>query len=290
MQAWKLTETGPFSKDRIQLTDAPVPDPEPDEVRIEVLACGVCHTDLHVIEADVEPGKEHLTPGHQVVGRVDTINGPTDRFQPGDRVGVPWLHRTCGSCTDCEAGRENLCRQAEFTGCDVDGGFAPYMTAPIDFTHPIPGALDPARTAPLLCGGVVGYRALRLSEVEGDQRLGLYGFGSSASMVIQVARDMGCECYVFTRSRHHMELAEELGAVWTGRAEDDPGVRMHSSILFAPAGRLVPEALDQLRQGGTLAIAGIYLSPLPEMDYEVTGQRSVVMCETGTIQRIQLKA
>ncbi len=268
MKAWKLVETGPFAEDRIRLKNEPVPDPKEDQVRIDVLACGVCHTDLHVIEEDVEPAKIPLTLGHQVVGRVDDVSGCTDRFEEGDHVGVPWLHRTCGACTDCRAGRENLCKEALFTGCDVDGGFASYMIAPIEFTHPVPDPLEPVQTAPLLCGGVVGYRAFRLSEVEEGERLGLYGFGSSASMVIQAARYIGCECYVFTRSEHHRELARELGAVWTGRAEDDPGVRMHSSILFAPAGRLVPEALDQLRQGGTLAIAGIYLSPIPEMDYE----------------------
>ncbi len=268
MEAWILHEPGPFAKDRLHLEDIQEPEPEEGEVLLAVETCGMCHTDLHVIEEDIEAGKLPLIPGHQITGRIREINGETSTVSVGDRVGIPWLHWTCGECEDCRNGNENLCRNARFTGCDTDGGFAEKTTAPIDFVHPMPEEVDPVQAAPLLCGGVVGYRAFRLSEAKEGDRLGLYGFGSSASMVIQAAIHHGCECYVFTRSKHHMELAEELGAVWTGKAEDDPGVKMNSSILFAPAGHLVPEALDQLRQGGTLAIAGIYLSPIPEMDYE----------------------
>lgn len=268
MKAFLLEETGSFSRDRLRKVEGPRPEPSEGEALIQVKACGVCHTDLHLIEGDIVPGTCPVIPGHQVVGRIVRLNGSREDISEGDRVGVPWLHRTCGTCRDCRNGRENLCRDADFTGCDEDGGYAEYMTAPLDFIHPIPDDLGTRETPPLLCGGAVGYRAYRLSEAEPGDRLGLYGFGSSASMVIQAAVDHGNECYVFTRSRKHMELAEDLGAAWTGRAEEDPGVEMHSSILFAPAGPLVLRSLEQLRQGGTLAIAGIYLSPIPEMDYE----------------------
>lgn len=268
MKAWQLIEKGPFTPDRLETREVNRPEPEENEILIKVHTCGICHTDLHVIEADIESRSLPLTLGHQVVGEVIQINGSSDDYEIGDRVGVPWLYHTCGNCPDCRNGRENLCRNALFTGCDVHGGFAEYMTVPISFAHPVPQGIDPVQAAPLLCGGVVGYRALQLSEATSGDRVGLYGFGSSASMVIQAAIHKGCECYVFTRSERHMELAESLGAVWTGRAEEDPGVKMNRSILFAPAGSLVPPALNRLRQGGTLAIAGIYLSPIPELDYE----------------------
>ncbi len=268
MKAWRLHGKGNFKPDLLRKEQVNRPEPDTDEILLKVRTCGICHTDLHVIEGDIKSRDLPLILGHQVVGEVVQTPHDTERHKPGDRVGVPWLYYTCGTCEDCRNERENLCRNALFTGCDRNGGFAEYMTVPAAFAHPIPDSLDALAAAPLLCGGVVGFRAFRLSEASSGDRLGLYGFGSSASMVIQAARYRGCECYVFTRSKHHMELAESLGAVWTGRAEEDPGVQMNSSILFAPAGSLVPEALDQLRQGGTLAIAGIYLSPIPEMEYQ----------------------
>jgi propanol-preferring alcohol dehydrogenase len=289
MKAWQLIEKGRFRPDRLDLREVDRPVPDDDELLIKVHACGICHTDLHVIEADIDSRPLPLTLGHQVVGEVARANGDSSQFEVGDRVGVPWLHQTCGTCPDCRNDRENLCRNAVFTGCDTHGGFAEFMTVPAPFAHPVPDGLDPVQAAPLLCGGVVGYRALRLSNATSGDRLGLYGFGSSASIVIQAAIHKGCECYVFTRSEDHMELAESLGAVWTGRAQEDPGAQMNSSILFAPAGSLVPPALDQLRQGGTLAIAGIYLSPIPELDYEqhLYRERTVKSVTASTRQDVR---
>jgi propanol-preferring alcohol dehydrogenase len=187
----------------------------------------------------------------------------------GQRVGVPWLYRTCGECEFCERGLENLCEDAQFTGLHVDGGYAEAMVVPQDFAYPIPEDFSNVQAAPLLCAGIIGYRALRLSEVEPGQRLGLYGFGGSAHVTIQVANHWGCEVYVFTRSEGHRRLARKLGAVGVGGAEDDPPEKMHSSIIFAPAGWLVPEALRVLDRGGTLALAGVTMTPIPELNYDL---------------------
>jgi len=191
-----------------------------------------------------------------------------DRFEIGQRVGVPWLYRTCGRCEFCQRGLENLCREARFTGLHADGGYAEAMVVHQDFAYLLPDGYSDVQAAPLLCAGIIGYRALRLSGVEPGQRLGMYGFGASAHVTIQVARHRGCEVYVFTRSEGHRRLARELGAVWVGGAEDDPGVKLHGSIIFAPAGHLVPEALRVLERGGTLALAGVTMTPIPELDYD----------------------
>ncbi|MEE9616487.1 MAG: zinc-binding alcohol dehydrogenase family protein [Anaerolineae bacterium] len=223
-------------------------------------------------------------PGHQVVGLVEA-QGPAlsacpergrreaegegaTRFTPGQRVGVPWLYRTCGTCEFCQRGLENLCQDARFTGLHADGGYAEAMVVHQDFAYPIPEGFSDIAAAPLLCAGIIGYRALRLSEIQPGQRLGLYGFGGSAHVTIQVARHWGCEVYVFTRSEGHRQLARELGAVWVGGAEDTPPAKMHSSIIFAPAGGLVPEALRVLERGGTLSLAGVTMTPIPELNYD----------------------
>jgi propanol-preferring alcohol dehydrogenase len=233
-----------------------------------VRACGVCHTDLHTVEGDLALPKLPLVPGHQVVGTVEARGKGATRFALGDRLGVPWLYHTCGRCEFCKRGLENLCANAQFTGLHVDGGYAEAMTVSQEFAYPIPEGFSDAEAAPLLCAGIIGYRALRLSEIRPGQRLGLYGFGGSAHVTIQVARHWGCQVYVFTRSQGHRRLARELGAVWVGGAEDTPPARMHSSILFAPAGGLVPQALDSLERGGTLALAGLTMTPIPELDYD----------------------
>jgi propanol-preferring alcohol dehydrogenase len=203
-----------------------------------------------------------------VVGEVEEAGEGATRFRAGDRVGVIWLHETCGECEHCRAGNENLCRRARFTGFHADGGYAEYLTAPEEFVYPIPGQLDAAATAPLLCAGVIGYRALRLCGAEVGGRVGLYGFGASAHIAIQVARHWGCEVAVMSRSREHRELAESLGAAWTGSVEDELPWKLDGAVMFAPAGALVPPALAHLDRGGTLALAGIYMSEIPPLDYE----------------------
>jgi propanol-preferring alcohol dehydrogenase len=269
MKAMLLSTAAPIGDSPLKLANLPIPDPGSDQIRIRVLVCGVCHTDLHTIEGELALPRLPLVPGHQIVGIVDAVGKEVTRFQIGDRVGVPWLHEACGICDYCKRGDENLCKSAHFTGLHVDGGYAEYTLAPADFAFPIPVVFSDAEASPLLCAGIIGYRALRLSEIQPGQRLGLYGFGASAHIAIQIARHWGCEVYVFTRTESHRNLARELGAVWVGEALDDPGVRLQSSITFAPAGWIVPEALRVLDKGGTLAINAIHMSPIPAMSYDL---------------------
>ncbi len=269
MKAMVLSASAPIESSPLILSELPKPDPGPGQIRIRVRVCGVCHTDLHTVEGELELPKLPLVPGHQIVGVVDALGEGVTRFQVGDRVGVPWLHQACGVCDYCLRGDENLCESAQFTGLHVDGGYADYTLAPAPFAYPIPGVFSDAEASPLLCAGIIGYRSLRLSEIQPGQRLGLYGFGASAHIAIQVARHWDCQVYVFTRTESHRQLARELGAAWVGDARDDPGVRLHSSITFAPAGWIVPEALRVLDKGGTLAINAIHMSPIPEMPYHL---------------------
>ncbi len=268
MRAMLLPRPRPAEERPLELADLPLPQPGPGQVRIRVRACGVCHTDLHTVEGDLALPKLPLVPGHQIVGVVEERGEGADRFEVGQRVGVPWLYHTCGACEFCRRGLENLCTEARFTGLHADGGYAEAMVAHQDFAYPLPEGFPDVAAAPLLCAGIIGYRALRLSGVEPGQRLGMYGFGGSAHITIQVARHWGCEVYVFTRSESHRRHALELGAAWVGGAEEDPGVRLHGSIIFAPAGKLVPEALRVLERGGTLALAGVTMTPIPELDYD----------------------
>lgn len=267
MKAMQLQQTAEIDNAPLEMVELDTPQPGPGQVRLKIHACGVCHTDLHIVEGDLELPRLPTVPGHQIVGTVDSVGQGVTLHQPGDRLGVPWLYETCGRCRYCRAGKENLCENIRFTGMHVDGGFAEYMVVDEKFAYPIPATFSDVEAAPLLCAGVVGYRSLRLSRVQPGQRLGLYGFGASAHIIIQIARHWDCEVFVFTRSEHHRELARSLGAVWAGGAEDDPGALMDSSIIFAPAGRLVPEALRLLDRGGTLALGGIHMSPIPEMPY-----------------------
>jgi propanol-preferring alcohol dehydrogenase len=203
-----------------------------------------------------------------VIGVVETLGPETERFKPGDRIGIPWLYRTCGKCQACRSGSENLCQEAQFTGYHVDGGYAEYLVAPEPFVYKIPEAYRDAEAAPLLCAGIIGYRAVRMSGLMPGETVGFFGFGASAHIVIQIARHWNCKVYVFSRTEAHRKLAETLGAVWTGTAEQNPPTFLDRAILFAPAGRLVLDALRNLRKGGTLAIAAIYLDKIPEMDYQ----------------------
>ncbi|MDY6877201.1 MAG: zinc-dependent alcohol dehydrogenase family protein [Chloroflexota bacterium] len=268
MRAMLLHEPKPAEERPLELANLPLPEPGPGDIRLRVRVCGVCRTDLHTVEGDLPLLELPLVPGHQVVGLVEARGEGATRFTPGQRVGVPWLYRTCGKCEFCQRGLENLCQDARFTGLHADGGYAEAMVVPEDFAYPIPEGFSDIAAAPLLCAGIIGYRALRLSEIQPGQRLGLYGFGGSAHVTIQVARHWGCEVYVFTRSEGHRQLARELGAVWVGGAEETPPAKMHGSIIFAPAGGLVPEALRVLERGSTLSLAGVTMTPIPELDYD----------------------
>jgi propanol-preferring alcohol dehydrogenase len=258
------------------MVDLPAPEPAPGQIRLRVRTCGVCHTDLHLVEGEIPTPKLPVIPGHQIIGRVEALGEGVGRFAVGDRVGVPWLYSTCGQCDYCQRGLENLCDEARFTGQHANGGFAETMVVPADFAYTIPVGFPDDQAAPLLCAGIIGYRSLRLSEIEPGGRLGLYGFGASAHVTIQVARHWGCEVYAFTRSAEHRRHALALGATWVGRAQDTPPTRLDGAITFAPAGWLVPEALRVLRKGGTLAINAIHMSPIPEMPYTLLyGERTV---------------
>ncbi|MBE7468460.1 MAG: alcohol dehydrogenase [Anaerolineae bacterium] len=269
MKVMQLHQPAPIGTSPLRAVEVDPPQPGPGQVRLKIQTCGVCHTDLHLVEGDLSLPRLPTVPGHQVVGVVDMVGESVTLHQPGDRLGVPWLYQTCGRCRFCRTNRENLCEQIRFTGLHANGGFAEYMLADEKFAYPIPPIFSDVEAAPLLCAGVVGYRSLRLSRVKPGQRLGLYGFGASAHLVLQVACHWGCEVFVFTRKEHHRQLARSLGAVWAGGAEDDPGVVMDSSIIFAPAGGLVPLALQRLDRGGTLALGGIHMSPIPEMPYDL---------------------
>jgi propanol-preferring alcohol dehydrogenase len=236
------------------------------EVLVQVEACGVCRTDLHVVEGELPEAKRPIVPGHQVVGRVVERSTSVERFERGDRVGIAWLRYTDGTCPYCRRGSENLCPAARFTGYHADGGYAEFAAVREDFAYLVPAGVEPLHAAPLLCAGIIGYRALKRSEVRPGERLGIYGFGASAHVTIQVALYRGCEVYVTTRGERHRALAREMGATWVG--EGAPPVKLNSAIIFAPAGELVPAALEALDRGGTLAVAGIYMSQIPPLDYE----------------------
>ena len=275
-----LESAKPAEHAPLQLRQVPAPEPGAGEIRVRVTCCGLCHTDLHTVEGDLPLPKLPLVPGHQIVGVVDALGAGARRFREGERVGIPWLHQTCGKCDYCRRGKENLCDRAQFTGYHVDGGYAESAVVGEEFACAIPSAFDDTHAAPLLCAGIVGYRSLRLSGARPGQRLGLYGFGASAHIVLQCARHLGCEVWVFTRSHEHQELARKLGAAWVGAASAKeeaaaPG-QLDSAIIFAPAGALVPAALAALRKGGTLALAGITMSPIPQLDYASLYQERVV--------------
>lgn len=267
MKAMQLISPGPVEHSPLTLKELARPTPGRGEVLLRVRACAVCHTDLHIAEGELPPKRIPVIPGHQIVGVVESAGADSGNHLPGDRVGLPWLYSTDGSCEYCIGGQENLCSNARFTGYDVDGGFAEFVIASDHFVYPIPKHFTDVDAAPLLCAGIVGYRALRRSGIRPGERLGLFGFGASAHIVLQIARHRGCEVYVFSRGDHHRKLAEELGATWTGSSDDVPPHLLHSAISFAPSGELVPRALAVLRKGGTLALAGITMSPIPSLEY-----------------------
>lgn len=268
MKAWVLRKPDSIEKNPIKLENLPVPEPLPGEVVLEVTACGVCHTDLHAVEGDIPLPLLPLVPGHQVVGRVVETGTGTKAFKVGDRAGLPWLYGSCGVCPYCKRGAENLCSNAQFTGLTRNGGYAEYIVGRVEYLYKIPKMFDDLHAAPLLCAGVIGFRALRTTGVKGGGRLGLFGFGSSAHITLQVAVNMGIKCYVFSRSPERREHALRLGAAWAGGTADAPPVKLDGAISFSPAGAVVPPAMERLDKGGTLAVAGIYVDRLPEMDYQ----------------------
>lgn len=247
--------------------DLPEPAPGPGEVLVRVAACGVCRTDLHVVEGELPPRLSPVIPGHQVAGTVER-NGPgAARFAPGARVGVPWLHRTDGTCEFCRGGRENLCEHAQFTGWTANGGYAEFVTAPEDFVYALPEGFPDLHVAPLLCAGIIGFRTLRVSGVQPGGSLAMYGFGAAAHVAIQVARHWNIEVYAVTRHPRHQQLARDLGAVWAGGSDDPPPAPVDAALIFAPAGELVIGALKAVKRGGTVALGGIHMSPIPQFDY-----------------------
>ena len=288
MKALLLKKPASIEQSPLEVAELPVPEPGPQETLLRVQVCGLCHTDLHTVEGDLSLPKLPIVPGHQIVGLVQEVGKEVGWPRPGDQVGVGWLNWACGRCSFCRSGRENLCPEGRFTGYHVDGGYAQYAVVPHGFVYPIPQGFSKEQAAPLLCGGVIGYRALRLSEVQPGEVLGLYGFGASAHIVIQVALHWGCRVFVFTRSADHQELARRMGAEWVGQAQDKAPKELDSAIIFAPAGGLVPLALEALKRGGTLALAGITMSPIPEMPYELLyGERTVRSVANATRQDAQ---
>ena len=263
-----LSHPAPIESAPLTLSEVTDPQPGTHEIRVRVSVCGICRTDLHVVEGDLPAQRGHVIPGHQVVGTVDALGSDCRRWHLGDRVGIAWLRTTCGVCERCCRGDENLCESARFTGYHADGGYAEHAIVHEDFAYALPAGISDAETAPLLCAGIIGYRALRRANIRPGCRLGLYGFGASAHVAIQVARHLGCRIFVMTRDRKHQHLAATLGAEWTGGADTTPPVKLDSAVLFAPVGHLVLPALEALDRGGTLALAGIYLTQIPPLDYE----------------------
>ncbi len=284
MKAMVLGRAAPVEEKPLTREDRQEAVPGPDEVSIAIEACAVCRTDVHIAEGEV-PARLPIVPGHQAAGRIARVGARVEGFQEGDRVGVGWMASACGVCLFCRAGRENLCEEATFTGRDRDGGFAEKMTARSEWVYRLPEGFSAAEAAPLLCAGIIGYRSLRLSGIEPGGRLGLFGFGASAHLAIQVALDWRCEVFVFTRQEVHRQLALRMGAVWAGGAEDDPGALLDTAVTFAPAGALVPAALSRLSRGGTLAINAIHMSPIPSFEYEKLAGERVIRSVTNSTRR-----
>jgi len=268
MRAWVVGSPGPIDSRPLRQVDRPIPNPGPGQVRIHVRVCGVCRTDLHLVEGDLAPKHPQVVPGHEVVGLVDRLGVDCTRFTIGARVGVPWLAHTCGVCRYCIVGRENLCSAPLFTGWDVDGGYAEYVVVDERYAYQVPDAFSDEEAAPLLCAGIIGYRALRRSRLPPGGRLGIYGFGGSAHLTAQIALAEGATVHVMTRAPEARSLALELGAASALGADDPPPEPLDAAILFAPVGDLVLPALRALDRGGTLAIAGIHLTDIPTLDYE----------------------
>jgi len=286
MRAVLLERSADVGTSPLRLQDVPVPEPGPGQVRVRVLVCGVCRTDLHIVEGDLPPAKRPVIPGHETVGVVERAGHGVRAVKEGDRVGIAWLQNTCRACEFCRSGRENLCERPTFSGYHVDGGYAEYALVSDAYVYPLPPVFSDEEAAPLLCAGIIGYRALRFSGVKPGQRLGMYGFGASAHVTIQIARHWGCSVYVCSLREEHRALARELGAVWVGGAAEAPPDKLHGAIVFAPAGEIVIPALRALDRGGTVALAGIHMTPIPSIDYdrELFGERTIRSVTANTKQ------
>lgn len=284
MKAWILESPGPVTKDGpLHLAEVEDPIPENGEIVVEVSACGLCRTDIHIVQGEIPLPRLPIIPGHQVVGRV--VRGGR-RFETGARVGLAWLHETCGACGDCFRGDENLCRNARYTGYHVGGGYAEQVKIPEAFAYAMPDGLSDVQAAPLLCAGIIGYRALKQADVEEGENVGLYGFGSSGHIALQIARHMGCRVYVITRGEKHRELARAMGAEWVGGSNDDPPEELDRAVIFAPAGELIPRALEAVRWGGTVCSSAIHMSLIPSIDYDTQlfGERTLRSTTASTRQ------
>ena len=268
MKAMAVEKPAPIESAPLRQFELPVPEPGPHELLIRIKTCGVCRTDLHVCEGDLPPRMPRVVPGHEVVGAVERRGAACTRHEIGARVGIAWLRETCGKCIYCQRGRENLCPNARFTGYDYDGGYSEWAVVDEKFAYALPDQLGDDEVAPLLCAGIIGYRAIKRADIKPGSTVGLYGFGGSAHLAIQVLRHWQCRVFVMSRGGPHRDLAANLGAEWIGNAEDSPPAPLDAAILFAPAGNLVQPAMAALDRGGILAVAGIYLSQIPPLDYE----------------------
>ncbi|HEX7319698.1 MAG TPA: zinc-dependent alcohol dehydrogenase family protein [bacterium] len=293
MKAMVLEKQQPLESSPLKLKDVPVPEPQAGEVRIKISVCGVCRTDLHICESELPAHKMPVIPGHQIIGLIDKPGESVRKYKTGDRVGVPWLYKTCGKCKYCLMGKENLCADAMFTGYDADGGFAEYMIAPENFIYPVPQQYSDPQAAPLFCAGVIGYQAFNATGLENSGKLGLFGFGSSAHILIQVAVHKGLEVYVVSRTKSELDLAKKLGAEWTGSNIDSLKTFLDAAIVFAPSGELIVKALDKIDKGGKVVAAGIYATPLPGFDYSAIGPEKCLCSIANTTResvRVFLKA
>lgn len=285
MKAQRLHQPAPITTNPLRLEDVPLPQIGDHDLLVKVRACGVCHTDLHACEGELPNPKLPLVPGHQVVGVVEAVGEKVSRFQVRVRVGIYWLNHADGTCEYCQRGLENLCPNATFTGYTADGGYAEYVAIHEDYAVPLPEGFTDVEVAPLLCAGVVGYRSLRLAEIQPGERVGLYGFGASGHICLQVLRHWNCEVYVFTRGEQHRRHARELGAVWTGEAQEKPPVLLDRAVIFAPAGWIVPLALGHLRPAGTLCINAIHMSNIPEMPYDLLWHERTIRSVANVTRR-----
>lgn len=287
MRAQVLIQPDQIENHPLQLQERKIPQPGPNQVLIKNHVCGICRTDLHVVEGDLKPKTLPIIPGHQVVGEVIECGPKVGSIKPGDRIGVAWLQATCGQCRFCLTGRENLCESASFTGWDAQGGFADYMVAPEQFIYPIPEGYEDRQAAPLLCAGIIGYRSLKLMDISqwAGARIGIYGFGAAGHIAIQLLKGWGADVYVCTRDTSHQQLAQDLGAVWTGGTTDQPPALLDGAVVFAPLGDIVPEGLKALDRDGRLILAGIHMSPIPRFSYDILyGERMIKSVTNNTRQ------
>jgi propanol-preferring alcohol dehydrogenase len=267
MKAMVLKKQDRIENSPLRLEELPVPEPEESEIRLKISVCGVCRTDLHIVEGELPAHKMPVIIGHQIVGRVDKLGRNAKKYKLGERLGAPWLFKTCGICKYCKSNRENLCDNPMFTGYDADGGFAEYTIVEEDFAYPLPENYTDREVAPLLCAGVIGYQAFKATGLRNSGKLGLFGFGSSAHILLQVCIHLGIDAYVVSRTEKELQLAKKLGAKWTGKIDDDMGTLLDAVIVFAPSGELLIKALKKIEKGGKVVSAGIYTTPLPGFDY-----------------------